>query len=100
MNLVKQCAICLRIDNKEVKEAAFEAACDGLVAFGPQIAHNVGFERLITTPTQGKNLKSNSHLIYNIFKRFDTSNARIFGRIHFQASYWGLPSRWKSATYN
>ena len=54
VNLVKQCAICLRIDNKEVKEAAFEAACDGLVAFGPQIAHNVGFERLITTPTQGK----------------------------------------------
>ena len=60
LNLVKQCSVCLRIDNKEVKEAAFEAACDGLVAFGPQIAHNVGFERLITTPTQGKTVRNQS----------------------------------------
>ena len=80
VNLVKQCAVCLRIDNKEVKEAAFEAACDGLVAFGPQIAHNPGFERLITTPSQGNNDKETTIIVVLIiYIRFDPGNARIFG---------------------
>ena len=82
-----------------MKEAAFEAACDGLVAFGPQIAHNVGFERLITTPTQGKTVQNQS-VCSLIYTRFDTGDARIFGRVYFQARNRRFASSWKSAPYD
>ena len=40
-------------ENKDVHDSAYEAACDTLLAYAPQIAHTHGFEMLATNAPKG-----------------------------------------------
>ena len=71
--LLAQCRNCLTIKNKEVQDAAYEAACDVLMAYAPQIAHMPQFENLISVGDNGK-----SHFHSSFQKVILNGNLKIF----------------------
>ena len=57
-DLIYHCTIFLKtpvdLENRDVHDSAYEAACDTLLAYAPQIAHTQGFEMLTTHAPKGQ----------------------------------------------
>ena len=60
-------------ENKDVHDSAYEAACDTLLAYAPQIAHTHGFEMLATNAPKGILNDSIGLTIFN----FSKSNTKL-----------------------